>query len=150
MQTQEGYIQFNCDWRETEILPVGIFQPMNVVRSVCFNKGLVGVDVQGIGFGNLSERIGDSREFLITGTQTGALPELAWEHYCLVKDYDFSRYWVACEGPIRPSSEALTHAAVYAACQQIKVIVHVHHAALWQYGCECLPRVLHDEHALLL
>ena len=36
-------------------------------------------------------------------------------------------------GPIAPSSETITHYAIYSNCPHIKVVFHVHHKELWNY-----------------
>src|SRR5690606_16942748 len=37
------------------------------------------------------------------------------------------------KGPIAPSSESLTHYAIYEACPQLGFIFHVHHKKLWEH-----------------
>ena len=39
-------------------------------------------------------------------------------------------------GPIAPSSESLTHFAIYHSCPQVNFIFHVHHSELWKYMLE--------------
>ena len=93
----------------------------------------------GIGFGNLSARIGDSPRFLISGTQTGHCSHSTADQFSLVTRVDIPGNEVECEGPLRASSEAMTHAAIYAADMTIRAVVHVHDSRLWQHALEQLP-----------
>ncbi len=85
----------------------------------------------GLGFGNLSQRI-DHRSFLISGTQTGGLDLLKSEHYALVTEVNLSKNRVDARGPVKPSSESLTHAAVYSLDECIQYVFHVHSPDIWQ------------------
>ena len=96
--------------------------------------GILGQDSDrygGLGFGNLSQRI-NGRSFLITGTQTGHLERLAPEHYALVTAVDLNHNRVESQGPVKPSSESLTHAAVYSLDEQIEFVFHVHSPSIWR------------------
>ncbi len=84
----------------------------------------------GLGFGNLSQRI-DQNSFLISGTQTGDLDKLRPEHYSLVTGVNLSNNSVDACGPVKPSSESLTHAAVYALDERIQFVFHVHSPDIW-------------------
>ena len=96
-------------------------------------EGILGQDparYDGLGFGNVSERI-DQQSFLISGTQTGALDRLEPEHYALVTSVDLSKNRVVAQGPVKPSSESLTHAAVYSIDERIRYVFHVHSPEIW-------------------
>ncbi|MCP3689493.1 MAG: class II aldolase/adducin family protein, partial [Gammaproteobacteria bacterium] len=101
----------------------------------CFkDAGILGQNAHrynGLGFGNLSERI-DQGAFLISGTQTGVLDELTAENYALVSATDIAQNLVEAQGRIEPSSESLSHAAVYALDEQIKFVFHVHSPQIWR------------------
>lgn len=91
-----------------------------------------------IGFGNMSEEkqysaffSSKAPQFVITGTQTGKLADLDGRHYTRVLDYDIDHLKIKMMGPIEASSEALTHAAIYAYNQQIKAVFHIHSNAIW-------------------
>jgi hypothetical protein len=92
----------------------------------------------GIGFGNVSGRAGlltagrGERGFLISGTQTGGLADLALEQFCLVRSYDYGNNTVISEGLAQPSSEAMTHGAIYDLGPQIRFVLHGHSPLLWQ------------------
>ncbi|MBV9384959.1 MAG: class II aldolase/adducin family protein, partial [Chroococcidiopsidaceae cyanobacterium CP_BM_ER_R8_30] len=71
-------------------------------------------------------------KFLISGTQTGHLSCLTPSHYALVIDFDINKNSLTCKGPIKASSESLTHAAVYDASPAVNAVIHVHHFGLWR------------------
>lgn len=101
----------------------------------CFkNAGILGQDpgrYEGLGFGNLSQRLNDSN-FLISGTQTGYLDLLTAADYALVTQAVIAENRISAEGQIKPSSEALTHAAVYALDAGIRYVFHVHSPDIWK------------------
>ncbi|NJK99075.1 MAG: class II aldolase/adducin family protein [Spirulinaceae cyanobacterium RM2_2_10] len=140
----EGYIKYQCDWQRAE--PVALVQiaALNACRQRLYALGLIGMYDNGIGFGNLSQRCGDSSQFLISGTQTGHLPTLTAEHYTTVTAFDLDANWLACRGPIQASSESLTHATLYAIAPTIQAIIHVHHRALWEHLRDRVPTTAHD------
>lgn len=98
---------------------------------------MIGQDPQrygGLGYGNVSRRLessGQEGAFVISGTQTGALEHLAAHHYCIVQEAWPEENGIVAEGPVKPSSEALTHAAVYAADASIHSVIHVHCPEIW-------------------
>ena len=51
---------------------------------------MIGVGANGIAFGNLSVRERGTNRFYITGSGTGALPELGLEDYAKVTAFDFT------------------------------------------------------------
>ena len=75
---------------------------------------------------------GDGDTFVISGTQTGHIARTDESHYARVTRCDIPANRVHCEGPVQASSEALTHAAIYALDPAIGAVVHVHDAALWR------------------
>ena len=64
-------------------------------------------------FGNVSVRDGRMTSFSITGSAAGGLAELTPADCVRVVAYDFARNWLSYEGIAIPSSESLTHAAIY-------------------------------------
>lgn len=87
---------------------------------------------EGAGFGNLSIRAGPfpgakgARPFLITGTQTGGEPCISLADFALVRRYDMTKNEVESEGERLPSSESMTHGALYDVSPSIRCIIHVH------------------------
>jgi L-ribulose-5-phosphate 4-epimerase len=100
---------------------------------------LIGVDSTGIGFGNLSVRDGVSRNFYITGSATGGVPELTPTDCVRVMAYDFARNCLCYEGTAIPSSESLTHAAMYECDPTISAVIHCHDSVLWRTLLERAP-----------
>lgn len=128
----EGVIKYSCNWTEAEP-PEGEWLPdLMRWRDRLYSLGLIGTYDDGIGFGNISVRIGNSEQFIITGTQTGHLPHLQPEHYTTVTEFNWRENWITCRGPVRASSEALTHAAIYQHQPEINAIAHVHHPQFWK------------------
>ena len=129
---QEGVRKFTLDWEQGPAPASPAMEQLTYWRDILHAHGLVGADPArygGIGFGNLSGRTATG--FLITGSQTGALPTLGPEHFCSVMDWDIPGNRIQAEGPIAPSSEALTHAACYVANPAIHWVFHVHSPELW-------------------
>lgn len=92
---------------------------------------LIGAYENGVGFGNLSMRISGGNQFIITGSATGEIPELEPGHYVKVNSFNIDDNAVQCTGPLKASSESLTHAAIYLADPDVNAVVHVHSIDLW-------------------
>ncbi len=137
---QEGYIKFNCHLITDEIeIPPELFVPLNHWRDILWEKGLIGVSPDGIGYGNISVRVPDSDRFYISGTATGGIPKLNKTHYSLVEKFDPDRNTLWCRGLIRASAESMSHAAVYGANPDIGAVVHIHNRELWERYIDVLP-----------
>lgn len=133
----EGYIKFRIDWTECGPLENPEVFELNHWRRPLVDAGLIGHYKQlDVGYGNLSCRI-DESSFLISGTQTGHLPELDARHFALVSSVDIDTNRVVCRGPLPASSESMTHATIYGLDEAIGAVVHVHSDELWaQLGNE--------------
>jgi len=124
------YIKFSCEHEKTTAAQFGGLDELNAFRSKLRQRGLIGMDPSGIGFGNLSVR-DHANGFHITGSGTGGLPELTPGDYTKVVAYDFAGNWLRCEGPAMASSESLTHAAVYESEPTAGAVIHCHNSTLW-------------------
>ena len=71
-------------------------------------------------------------------------PKTDEHHYARVLSCDIEANRVVCEGPVQASSEALTHAAIYALDNAIRAVVHVHDAALWNELIDRIPTTSRD------
>ena len=136
----EGVIKFKLLFKEAAAAPADTLSELNRWRGILWKQALIGQDparYEGYGFGNVSQRTGDfnsprgKRSFIISGTQTGHLPELDSSHYTYVMTYDAASNDVRAEGPIKPSSESLTHGMIYDLDNKIHVVLHVHSQDIW-------------------
>ncbi len=140
----EGYTKYKCDWRRTPALPMERIAEMNDWRNRLYGQGLIGYYKRyGVGFGNVSIRDGDSDNFIISGTQTGHIASTDQNYYSMVTSCDIDTNHVSCEGPVQASSEALTHAAIYALDPAIRAVVHVHDNKLWHRLMYRVPTTAH-------
>ena len=126
----EGYIKFNCNWIKTNTIPEDKAVAINVWRDIMYKKGLIGVYDDGIGFGNISARCED-QTFLITGSSTGEFEKLNENHYSLVTNYNLLQNSLTCKGPIKASSESLTHALIYECSPETNAVIHIHNIDMW-------------------
>jgi L-ribulose-5-phosphate 4-epimerase len=131
-------IKFNCRWMDEKPLDYKWLRDLNVWRSRLYKAGLIGVYPDGIGYGNISTRFQRSK-FIITGTATGKLQKLNARHYTQVTDYSLDKNRVTCVGPIKASSESLTHALLYESDKDINAVFHVHHAGIWKKLLRVVP-----------
>jgi len=140
MTSQEGVIKFQLSHFFAPPLPLGQLDELIAWRRILYQLQLVGEDplrYDGYGFGNISRRIPPfdapaSRPFIITGTQTGSSPELGPEHFTTVTECLPEQNRVTSTGPIKPSSEAMTHATLYQLDLGLRVVMHVHSPHIWR------------------
>jgi ribulose-5-phosphate 4-epimerase/fuculose-1-phosphate aldolase len=135
----EGVVKYSCEWVLGEKVALELINSLMQWRDHIHQLGLIGVYDQGIGFGNISIRISDTLQFIISGSQTGHLAHLEPQHYTVVTDFNIEQNYLTCCGPIQASSESLTHAAIYSVQPQINAIIHVHHPQLWQHLLYQIP-----------
>ena len=135
----EGYIKYQCYWHSEKAIAESDIIELNHWRNQLYQLGLIGEYDNGIGFGNLSIRLDNSEQLIISGTQTGGIAKLSTQHYTKVTDYDWHKNYVTCRGLIKASSETLTHTAIYAAEPQVNAVVHVHQAKLWHQLLDRVP-----------
>jgi len=154
---QEGVIKFSSTHRDGP-LPAHRFGEsvarLTAWREILARLELVGQDAgryEGAGYGNVSARIGPfpgsrgQRAFLITGTQTGGAVCVGAEQYCVVDRYDIGRNRVESWGPVKPSSESMTHGAIYDLGPHIRCVLHVHSPVLWAAAADLkLPTTAAD------
>ena len=140
MTTDEGTIKYVSHWTQGPATHILAARELDTWRKPLYEAGLIGQYKDlGIGYGNISVRRGSGDLFLISGTQTGHLPATDERHYSLVTDCDIRSNIVRCSGPVQASSEAMTHAAIYALGGAIGAVVHVHSEELWQRNLGKLP-----------
>ncbi len=127
----EGVVKYRCDWQEANPVPAADIADLMDWRDRLHSWGLISVYENGIGFGNVSVRIGNSCQFVISGTQTAHLPNLGSEFYCTVTEFNLEQNFLRCRGPVPASSESLTHAALYLHKDDVDAIIHIHNPKLW-------------------
>ena len=123
---------FECRWERSAPLAASQLQPLRNWRGRLHSLGLIGVNQDGVGYGNLSSRKDGSSQFVISGTGTGTLAQLGPAHFTTVTDCDFESNSLSCQGPCRASSESLSHAAVYRSSPATGAVIHVHNSAMWE------------------
>jgi L-ribulose-5-phosphate 4-epimerase len=133
------YVKFFCKRLAGEMTQFGGLAELNVYRRKLLDLHLIGMDPKGIGFGNLSVRDSASDNFFITGTATGGIRELTPAECAKVVAYDFERNRVRYEGSAIPSSESLTHAAIYESDPSAGAIIHCHDSKLWTATLNRVP-----------
>ena len=125
------YVKFTYQRARPDIAPFDALTEVNACRRKLLELRLIGLDSNGVGFGNLSVRDGVTLNFYISGSATGGLPELTPTDCVRVVAYDFARNWLRYEGAAIPSSESLTHAAIYEADSSTSAVIHCHDSGLW-------------------
>ena len=129
-ETETVKFRFQSNRQRLAVFP-GL-EEANRARQELRRMGLLGVDENEIGFGNISLRAEGSRAFYITGSGTGCLASLGADDYAKVVAWDFDRNWLRSEGLVIPSAESLTHAAIYEGDPGISVVLHGHDDTLWR------------------
>ena len=137
----EGFVKFNCHWNQSgPVISDEQFEIINYWREILFNMDLIGAYENGVGFGNISMRVGSGNQFVITGSATGEIPELEPGHYVKVNSFNIDDNAVQCIGPLKASSESLTHAAIYVSDPGSKAVVRVHNIELRNKRIHKVPR----------
>lgn len=141
MTAKDGIIKYELRYEPSEALDAELLAEVNQYRKLMHEMDLIGQHpdrYDGYGFGNISVRIEPfdaevhCRRFAITGTQTGDLDVLGPEHYAIVDQCVPSSNQLWASGPMKPSSESLTHGAVYDLDENVRCVIHVHSPDIWQ------------------
>jgi L-ribulose-5-phosphate 4-epimerase len=130
-------VKFTCQRARADMPSFSALAELNACRRKLLELGVIGVDPKGIGFGNLSLRDGETNTFYITGSATSRLATLSLGDCVRVMESDFKRNWVRYEGTAIPSSESLTHAAIYMSDPPTSAVIHCHDSALWATLLDC-------------
>jgi ribulose-5-phosphate 4-epimerase/fuculose-1-phosphate aldolase len=144
MKIEDGYIKFNCIWNNAAFhLPDHLYNKLSFWRNRLFQHNLIGSYADGIGFGNISIRLADTR-FIISGTATGGKSILEKNHYALVTEFNLAKNMVKCTGKIMASAESMSHAAIYARSAETGAIIHIHNMLLWEKLKDKLPTTKYE------
>jgi L-ribulose-5-phosphate 4-epimerase len=115
-------------------------QELSAWRSLFWTLQIIGQNhqrYQGAGYGNVSARITPfniargHRPFMITGTQTGHKESLSLDEYSIVTQYQLHTHTLSSYGQLLPSSESMTHAALYDLNPCVRYIFHAHAPCIW-------------------
>ena len=128
----DGVIKYRIEHQQQDTALFSAYDELERLRTRLFTLGLIG-EKDGIGYGNLSMRDDKSKSFFITATQTGRKQTLSRDYYTYISDYDFTTFKVISQGTHKPSSEALSHAMIYAIDERIKAVIHIHSLPLWHF-----------------
>ena len=137
---EEGVIKFELRFTQENLDPRDLPDDLRRWRDRLWQEQLIGQQAGrygGYGYGNVSCRLAPfdaprgQRRFLISGSQTGHLPQLDARHYVVISACDVRHNRVTAHGPIKPSSEALTHAMLYDQDIGVHVVFHVHSPTIW-------------------
>lgn len=143
-EPEDGVIKFSATHDEGP-LPESRYAELAAAliawRAIFAHLGAIGQEAArygGVGFGNVSGRVGPfpgspgARPFLITGTQTGGRDCLSLDDFCVVLRWNSRRNTVESRGAILPSSESMTHGALYDLGPHIRFVFHGHCPILWR------------------
>ncbi|MCB1166906.1 MAG: class II aldolase/adducin family protein [Leptospiraceae bacterium] len=144
----EGTIKFRSEFEPQQPFHCEPVNELVEARNSLYNRNLIGVYPDGISFGNLSVRARHPEDgrwgFFITGTQTGYLEEVDETHIAFVDRCDITANYLRSSGPIRASSEAMTHYMIYSLDPVIGAVVHVHSAIIWNFWRNRAPTTGED------
>ena len=132
----EGVIRFTLNHRYQPFLVEDLYRVNTLLdwRQILFDHDMIGGGnpsrYNGLGFGNLSLRV-DQHRFIITSSQTGSQAQLTDQDLTMINQYSLTEGAIQSVGLKKPSSETLTHAAIYACSPSINWIFHVHSPSLW-------------------
>ncbi|MCX8190414.1 MAG: class II aldolase/adducin family protein [Candidatus Diapherotrites archaeon] len=133
----EGVVKFSYSLNAAK-MPLGRISNLVFWRDKLFDIGLIGVYnkglMKGIAYGNISMRANfrGKRGFFITGSQTGSIKKLAPDKYCFIESFNINKNFVKALGSIAPSSESLTHGAIYSTNPRIGAVVHIHNKEIFE------------------
>ncbi len=128
----DGIIKYSIEHQNTATPLFSDYAELEALRRRLFALGLIG-EKDGIGYGNLSMRHEGSKSFFVTASQTGNMPSLKREYYTYISKYEFDTFKLMSQGRHKPSSEALSHAMIYAIDERIKAVIHIHSLSLWKF-----------------
>ena len=133
------YVKFTYQRARADIAPFDALAELDACRRKLVDEHLLGLCPNGVGFGNVSVRNSPTTSFYITGSATGGLAELTPADCVRVVVYDFARNWLSYEGTAIPSSESLTHAAIYESDSIASAVIHCHDSAWWAILLDRVP-----------
>ncbi len=153
----EGVIKFRAEHRYEGLDPRRYGETacsLIAWREILARTGLVGQHPErygGFGYGNVSARVGapsapcGERAFLVSGTQTSGKACISLADFCVVLRFDDRRNRAESFGTVLPSSESLTHGAVYDLGAHVRFVFHGHSPVIWRRAAELRLPVTRSE-----
>lgn len=143
----EGLIRFRLEHASRPLAApahAALARELAAWRRVLRRLGVLGRDPArygGLAFGNASARLAPFagvpaglRRFLVTGSQTGGRADVSLREFALLECWDLAAHRATSSGEVTPSSESLTHAALYDASEEIRAVLHAHAPELWRHA----------------
>jgi putative hydrolase of the HAD superfamily len=135
----DGVIKYSLNHRKTQItLPKDQINQLIELRDKLHELHLIGVYppdhylTPNVGFGNASLRYTSDGQFIVSGSHTGDIEKTKPNDYSLVIDFNVNSNSLMSKGETKPSSESLTHAAIYEIAPEVNCVIHVHNKELWE------------------
>jgi ribulose-5-phosphate 4-epimerase/fuculose-1-phosphate aldolase len=139
----EGVIKFCIEHQNQPACTEADIGELEHWRTELRQRRLIGQDplkYEGLGYGNLSKRMSDGT-VLMSGSQTGHLEKLTQAEYARVIEFRVAQNWIRSRGLVHPSSETMTHLAIYGSAPEIGFVFHAHCAEIWEAGNDLnIPR----------
>jgi len=142
MKEIEGVIKFQLEFTLAAAPQWDALVELNAWRKILYQTGLIGQQpdlYEGYAYGNVSVRFPGSTDpgnpsFAICGTQTGGMSELSAEQYTTVLSCKVRENKVVAQGPVRPSSEAMSHSMIYQRGMNTGCVLHAHSSVIWKHA----------------
>ncbi len=125
----EGYIKYNTICIGNEYPEAIQIVDLQVLRNDLKINNLIGMLPDGTGYGNVSKKW--DNKIIVTGSQTGGNAILNCSDYSIIHDYDILKNTLVYSGLRPPSSETITHIAIYEAKPNTKFVSHLHNNEIW-------------------
>lgn len=133
-------ISYRLKYEHNTHLPEQNLIPLIAWRETLYRMQLIGKSAHkydGMGYGTISQRANSvllenfPTAFFVTGALSGQFKKITPQHFSFVRALDVQKNIVEAEGPCKPTSEAITHAALYQLDPTIEYVVHFHSPELW-------------------
>lgn len=137
MSEIEGVIKFTMDHEPSD--PPACDEILNELmmwRDLCRKLNFLGQDpnrYMGYGYGNISARH-SGLQFLISASQTSGVETSQPKHFALVSDACLAENRLTSTGAMPPSSESMTHSAIYQMSDRVHWVVHAHNPEIWTHS----------------